>query len=174
MFTCLSLSRPIRTEPWTSLSRKQVPLPSWESPWGLNKGQFSKTKAGRGGTTEDATVPRASKARRRQSSGKGSPLQEGHKQPEPSIQGQERTVQGNPYPSLTPLLPSGLYQGSPWAEPMPEGKESREVVHRIKHTSGREQGGGGGEPIWLGRGSYPARSVSHLIFMSLGPRTTLV
>lgn len=53
----MSLSRPIRTELWTSLSRKQVPLPNWESPWGLNKGQFSKTKAGRGGTTEDATDP---------------------------------------------------------------------------------------------------------------------
>lgn len=161
----------MRAELWTSqgLSRKQIPLPNWKSPWGLNKGQFRKTKAGRGKSTEDTTVPRASKARRSQSNGKRSPSWEGHGQPGTIIQGQKRTTQGNQYPSLTPLPSSSLYQGSPLAKPMPEMEEVQQVVHRITHASGQRAGWRGGEPIWLGKGGYPAWSVFCLIFMSLGP-----
>lgn len=70
-----------------------------------------------------------------------------HGQSETAMQGQS---QGDQCPILTLVLPSNLCQGSLLAEPMSEGKEPRDVVHRIS-LLGRERSREGKEWIWLGK-----------------------
>lgn len=131
-----------RAGPWLcqGLSGKEMPLPNWEPL--LPKVQLTKIKSGRMESAEDAMVPRASKAQRGEACGKGPASQEG----------QERTAQGHQVPSLAPVLPSILHQGSLLAGPMPGDKEPREVGHRTP-LLGREQGGEVGSGSGLAKGA---------------------
>lgn len=117
-----------------------MPLPNWEPPF--PKVQLTKIKSGSMESAEDAMVPRASKAQRGEAGGK-----------EPASQdGQARTIQGHQGPSLAPVLPSTLHQGSLLAEPRPGDKEPREVGHRTP-LLGREQGGEVGSGSGLAKGA---------------------
>lgn len=129
----------------------------------VNKGQFIKLEAGYWDTTGDALASRASKARGVMCQGLL------HLRDMDSL---TRSWAGDQYPYLTPLPFSSLCQGSLLAEPMPEDEEPVGVVHRVT-LLGRDRGREGEEWIWLGKWEISRQCASYIIFMSLGPRTTL-